>query len=85
MKLNAKARLRAADANADATKQAKEGISKQIDNKRSQVQNLKKSMPSRQNRMSVSPQQRNTTEKQINRTKEEMSDLRLKKSEIGKH
>jgi peptidoglycan hydrolase CwlO-like protein len=85
MKLNAKSRLLAADAGADATKKAKEGLDNQIENKKKQVEHLKRSMPSRQNRQSESPVQRNTTEKQINRTKESMSDLRLRKSEIGKH
>lgn len=79
--LKAKSRLQAALSDSDHT--AKENIDHSIDNKQEQVKQLKKSMPSRQNRMSVSPDQRNRTEKQINDTKSQESDLRLKKSKIG--
>jgi len=62
---------------------AKSQLNRRIDNKKEQVRNLKRGMPSRQNRMKVSPEQRNQTEKNIFHTKEEISDLRLQKSKIG--
>lgn len=86
MKLNAKSRLLADEAGgqSDAAKQAKENLDRQLENKKSQVENLKKTMPSKENKMAVNPVQKNQTEKQIHRTQEDMSELRLRKSEIGK-
>jgi len=84
--LQAKQRLLAdegATSAAETNNSAKEGIDRAIDNKKAQVKNLKRSVPSRENRMAVSPEQRNRTEKQIHQTQEETSDLRLKKSKIG--
>lgn len=82
MKLNAANRLRAADAE-DAAKRAKESrvdqINNQIDNAQAQIKNLKKSMPSRQNRMSVDPKSRINLQKQILERKQHIADLRLKK------
>lgn len=84
--LQAKQRLKAEQSSTDesnADRSAKQQIDRQIDNKKEQVHHLKQTMPSRQNRMKVDPDQKNRTEKDILRTREQESDLRLKKSKIG--
>jgi len=80
LKLNAKARLLAEDS---AGHVQREQLDHQIENKEGQVKNLKKSMPSRENRMQVSPDQRHRTERQIHQTEMGIDDLRLRKSKIG--
>lgn len=86
-KLHAKSRLIAEQGADQAAKSQrdsqKKALDQRIENKEQQVHTLKHSMPSRQNRMKVSPAQRNRTEKQIHRTQEDVSDLRLQKSKIG--
>jgi len=63
MKLNAKTRLLATE---DPV----------IEQKKQQIENLKRSMPSRQNRMQVSPHQKLNTQKQINQVKDQILDRR---------
>ncbi len=82
MKLEAQYRLRADDASdaaSEAKKKRNEQISDQIDNKQEEIERLKKSMPSRDNRMATSPRQRIYLQKQILRKKDEIADLRLKR------
>lgn len=85
MEIEAKQRLKltAADSASDASKEAKKSrvnqIDKQIDNKQEQITNLKKNMPSRQNRMKVSPESKIETQKQVLDRKKDIADLRLKR------
>lgn len=65
MKLNAKARL-FADKNPD------------IENKENQIKLLRKSLPSKQNRVTVSPVQKLNTRKQILNLEDKIVDDRLK-------
>jgi len=85
MKLEAKQRLMA-DVSGDAAARAREAkkqrtdqIDKSIDNYQKQIMNLKKNMPSRQNRMSVSPKGRIGLQKQILEKKQRIADQRLKR------
>jgi hypothetical protein len=81
MQLQAKARLIADEV--ETNKIAKEQIDHKIEQKKGQIENTKKGLPSRENRMKVSPEQRNRAEKQIHRMQEDKSDLQLKKDKIG--
>jgi len=65
MKLEAKQRLLAED-------------SPSIENKKSQIENLKKSLPSRQNRRSVSPLNRLNTRKRILNLQTQIVDERMR-------
>lgn len=86
MKIEAAERLRADDvakSAADQAEAAKKGrvgqIDKTIDNYQKQIKNLKKNMPSRQNRMAVSPKGRIELQKQILDKKQRIADQRLKR------
>ena len=84
MKIEAKRRLvesagQAGDAAKEANKSRVNQIDKQIDNKQGQIKNLKKSMPSRQNRMHVEPRAKIELQKQILDRKKDVADLRLKR------
>lgn len=85
MKLEAKSRL-VADAAEDAAKRAKaqekQRLQDQIDQAQKNIDNLKKSVPSRKNRMKVSPVKRITTQKQILQQKERIADLRLTQQRV---
>ena len=78
MKLLAKQRLLADPADDGKAKQ-KDTLNTQIKQKQNQVENLKRTMPSRQNKMHESPLTRNNTQQSINDTKGQILDLRRKK------
>jgi len=82
MKILAAFRLMATEGSTEAPKaedQAKEQLNKKIEEKREQVKQLKKSMPSRQNRTAQSPHQKWTTQKRIADEKGRIADLELQK------
>jgi peptidoglycan hydrolase CwlO-like protein len=53
-------------------------VNPNIENKQKQIERLHNSMPSRENRMKVSPRQKLNTQKQINTLKNQIVDERLK-------
>ena len=81
MKIDAANRL-LADTADDAKAQQKKSIDQQLDQKKKQIENLKKKLPSRKNRMKVSPQQKLNTRKDVLRNKEQMIDLQKRKANL---
>lgn len=83
MKLEAKQRLQAEESGVDKAKELqKDHLDKQIENKEQQVENMKKSQPSRENRMHVSPANRFRNQKEQHRVEEQIDDLQLQKSKV---
>jgi hypothetical protein len=60
----------------------KEALDKQIDEKQSRIENIKKGLPSKLNKMKVSEVNKITKRKEINNLKNQVLDLRLKKETI---
>jgi sugar-specific transcriptional regulator TrmB len=71
----AKARLLAAQ-EGDALKKRKEDLNNKIDQKQRQIEQLKKGLPSRYNRMKVSEQEQINKRKQVLELKQDIQDLR---------
>ena len=69
------------DAESEASKSRKEGIDRQIENNKKQQEQVKKTMPSAENKTAVSPVQKLDKQKQVNRLKDQALDMRKQKLE----
>lgn len=82
--LEAKSRLQSevSKQRKEDVKKQKEQISDQIQKKQDQIDNIKRGLPSRKNRMKVSVPDQVRKRKQVLDIKKNIQDLRLKKSKI---
>jgi ABC-type Fe3+-citrate transport system substrate-binding protein len=74
MKIEAKLRLIA-----DAESSAKESLDRQIEQKKKQIENLKQTLPSKTNKTAISPARKIQIEKNINRAKGDILNLKQRK------